>query len=49
MARGTPRPRVERRRRDQMIFVERRKGKHWMYGQIAFFAILLYILYRLAS
>lgn len=49
MAMETRRPRIERRRRDQMIFIERRKGKAWMYGQMAFFATLLYILFRLAS
>lgn len=32
-----------------MIFIDRRKGKAWMYGQMAFFAILLYVLFRLAS
>ena len=49
MPRGTTRSRLERRRRDQMIFVDRRKGKVWMYGQMAFFVILLYILFRLVS
>ena len=49
MATGARRPRVERRRRDRMIFIERRKGKSWMYGQLAFFAILLYLLFRLIN
>ena len=49
MIRGAARPRAERRRKDQMIFIERRKGKAWMYGQMAFFVILLYILLRLTS
>lgn len=49
MTRGAARPRAERRRKDQMIFIERRKGKAWMYGQMAFFVILLYILLRLTS
>lgn len=47
MAMGGKRPRIERRRRDKMIFVERRRGKAWMYGQVAFFMILLYTLFRL--
>lgn len=49
MAMGRKRPRIERRRRDQVIFVERRKGKAWMYGQVAFFVTLLYILFRLVN
>lgn len=49
MAMGRKRPRIERRRSDQVIFVERRKGKAWMYGQVAFFVILLYILFRLVN
>jgi hypothetical protein len=35
------RPRAERRRRDKVIFIERRKGKAWMYGQISLFVVLL--------
>ncbi len=49
MTRGTVRPRAERRRRDQFIFIERRKGKARMDGQMAFFAILLYALFRFAT
>ena len=49
MAMGRKRPRVERRRRDKMIFIERRKGKAWMFGQVAFFVILLYFLFRLVN
>jgi hypothetical protein len=49
MARGTTRPRVERRRREQLIFIDRRKGKAWMYGQMAFFVALIFILFRLIS
>jgi hypothetical protein len=47
MATGAKRPRPERRRRDKMIFIERRKGKVWMYGQLALLPILLYTLFRL--
>jgi hypothetical protein len=32
-----------------MIFMERRKGKAWMYGEVVLFAILLYVLFRLTS
>lgn len=46
MAMGNRRPRVERRRREKMIFVERRKGKAWMYGQFALLVILLYLLFK---
>lgn len=49
MAMGRKRPRIERRRRDKMIFVERRRGKAWMYGQVALFVILLYALFRLVN
>lgn len=49
MAMGTRRSRVERRRRDKMIFLERRRGKVWMVGQVALFIILLYILFQLLS
>jgi hypothetical protein len=48
MATGIKRPLKERRRRDKMIFVERRKGQTWMYGQLALFLALLACLVWLA-
>jgi hypothetical protein len=48
MATGIKRPLKERRRRDKMIFVERRRGKAWMYGQMALFLVLLVCLIWLA-
>jgi hypothetical protein len=38
---------MERRRRDKMIFIERRKGKAWVYGQLALLPVLVYTLFRL--
>lgn len=32
-----------------MIFLERRKGKAWIFVQIALLAALLYVLFRLLS
>lgn len=36
---------VERRHAQQIAFVERRKGRTWMYGELALFgALLLYFM-----
>ena len=35
------RKRVERRRTQKLVFLERRKGAAWMYGEIVAFALLL--------
>lgn len=41
-------PHKERRHHDQVIFIERRKGKIWMYGEILLLAgLLMYVVWRL--
>lgn len=41
-------PHKDRRRHDQVVFIERRKGKIWMYGEILLLAgLLMYIVWRL--
>jgi len=41
-------PRKDRRRHDHVVFIERRKGKIWMYGEILLFVgLILYIFWRL--
>ncbi|MHB8137042.1 MAG: hypothetical protein ACYDGO_01470 [Smithellaceae bacterium] len=41
-------PHKDRRCHDQVVFIERRKGKIWMYGEILLFVgLIMYILLRL--
>jgi hypothetical protein len=41
-------PKKDRRRRDQVVFIERRKGKIWMYGEILLFVgLIMYVFWRL--
>ena len=38
----------DRRRRDQVVFIDRRKGKIWMYGEILLFVgLIMYIVWRM--
>lgn len=37
---------ADRRQEQHMVFVERRKGRFWMYGEIA---VCLYLIYLLVT
>jgi hypothetical protein len=41
MATNSQRPSKEKRRRYKLIFIERRKGKLWLYGQMVLLPVLL--------